>query len=88
MALYPVINYGASRWVVHYAKGRLPKDFLGNEVNPEPGVKAEEWWYWRSLCGKDLIARVTESHPVDCQTCLKAYEKGQRQAAELVERFG
>lgn len=87
MALYPVINYGQSRWVVHYAKGRIPKDFLGRDIVPDE-VTAEEWHYWRSLCGKDLIARVTESNPVDCQTCLKAYEKGQRQAAELVERFG
>jgi hypothetical protein len=90
VALFSVINYGKDTWHVHYAKARLPEDMYGRPVVPESDFQltAEDWWHWRSLCGKDLIARSIEDRPVDCRACIKAYEAGRKKAEELAARFG
>lgn len=83
MSLHTVINYG--NYKVHWAKAR--REDLAKALPPEE-LTVENWWHWQTLCGKELIGRVTEDYPVDCKACAKSYEKGQRQAAALIERFG
>jgi hypothetical protein len=87
VSLHKVINYGKPMWVVHWAKAS--NEELAKRL-PAEDVTADTWWHWRSLCGKDLIAHLVtiEEYEVSCKACLRAYEKGKRQAEELAARFG
>lgn len=81
MALFRVLNYGRTRYVVHWAKAgneELAKRLPAEDVNPE------DWWHWRTLCGRDLIGRnVGEDYPVDCTTCLRSADRIAREIARL-----
>lgn len=84
MSLFHVVNYDTYK--VHY--GRAINEATAKTMAPED-VTAENWWFWRTLCGVDLIGRVpTWAHEVNCAKCVKAYEAGERKAAELIGRFG
>ena len=88
MPVHKVINYDSG--LIHWA--RASNDELAKRLPPED-VTLETWWHWRSICGKDLIARATEEtmyvgDNVTCRACIKAYEAGRKKAEELAARFG
>lgn len=83
MSLFQVLNYESG--TIHYAKAR--NEEAAKTMDPED-VTPEVWWWWHTLCGRDLIAHAQEDFPVDCARCVKAYAAGERKAAELIGRFG
>lgn len=89
--LFKVYTFGGR---THWAKARRPTNFLGQEVPLPEDTTAEDWWHWRSICGRDITGKITESsailagQEVDCAQCLRAFEKGTRDYQKLAERFG
>lgn len=79
---YRVINHDS--WKIHYARGR--REDIAATLPPED-VTAENWWHWRTLCGRDLIGRKTDED-VNCARCIKSIERARKTYAELEERLG
>lgn len=88
--LHKVYTYSAGK--THWAVARRVQELAA--VATEDELKPAEWWYWRSICGKDLVGRSTESSPilagydVDCQSCIRTLKRSQEVYAKLAERFG
>lgn len=80
--IYTIINYDS--WKVHYASARKSSyaDLL-----PPKDLDSEYWFYWRTLCGRDLIGHKVDNETVSCQSCLKAFERGRKTYVQLTERF-
>lgn len=75
-------------WKTHYARAR--REDLARTLPPED-VTAENWFHWRSVCGRDLIGLALpddDDLPVTCDQCLSIFERDRRRYAELVERWG
>jgi hypothetical protein len=74
--------------ITHYALAR--REDLAKMLPPED-VTPENWWHWKSVCGKEIIAHVTDwpaTQTVNCQRCIASLEKAKRTVAELRARFG
>lgn len=80
--MYTIINYDS--WKVHYASARR-MDIA--ELLPPEEVVSEYWFYWRTLCGKDLIGHQTDAEPVTCGSCLRVFERGRKTYVQLTEKF-
>lgn len=79
-----VINY--TNWKVHYAHARR-EDIA--KTMPAEDVTPDSWYFWRTLCGKDLIAHKTDDESiVSCASCVRSFETARRTYAALAGRFG
>lgn len=88
--LHKVYTYAAGK--THWAVARRVEE-LAAVSTPEQLTPAE-WWYWRAICGKDLVGRSTESssvladYDVDCRSCVRTLKRSAEVYQKLVERFG
>lgn len=82
--LFPVYVYDSG--ITHYA---LASDAQLAARLPAELVTPDNWWHWRTVCGREIVAHVTVlNDTVNCQRCLAALDKARRTVAELRARFG
>jgi hypothetical protein len=77
--------------LVHYATPRPTTTLFGDAISlTEQRIREEEWHYWHTICGKDVIGHPNdEFYPeVTCRACLRSFERARKTYAELEGRFG
>ena len=72
--------------ITHYALAR--REDLA-EALPAEDVTSENWWHWKTVCGREVIAHTGEYGLAPlCKQCVDAMERARRTVAELRARFG
>lgn len=83
MSLYRVIPSDGTR--VHLARA-MREDLA--KILPADSVTPDNWYYWRTVCGKDMIGHRTTLMDADCPRCRQALDRAMVTVENIRARFG